>query len=50
MLHVIRYAQSVFEQERIGWEGLMRAGMRENFSWNRPAREYEKLYDSLITK
>ena len=34
-------------QRRASWDALARAGMREDFSWNRAARDYVALYDRL---
>jgi starch synthase len=36
-----------FHPER--WLELMRAGMRQDWSWERSAAEYEKLYEKLAT-
>lgn len=47
MLHVIEYAMQVFEKDKTSWEGLMRRGMEQNFSWNASARKYEDLYNKL---
>jgi starch synthase len=30
------------------WRGLQRAGMRQDFSWDRSAREYVKLYEKAL--
>ena len=48
MLNVIRYAESTFRHHKKEWHAIVRRGMEEDFSWNRSAREYEKLYDGLI--
>ena len=48
MLHVIRYAQKVFEQDKKQWQGIMERCMKQDFSWDASARKYEALYDSLI--
>ncbi len=31
------------------WKTLQLAGMRQDFSWDRSAREYVKLYDNALT-
>jgi starch synthase len=30
------------------WQGLQRAGMQQDFSWDRSAREYVKIYERLV--
>jgi starch synthase len=47
MLHVLRYAMKVYGKERKEWNNLAVRGMKEDFSWNASAREYEKLYEML---
>jgi starch synthase len=48
MLHVIRYADSVFHSDRKSWENMMRRDMEQNFSWSVSAHKYEELYNSLF--
>lgn len=50
MLATIRYALSVFYQHKNDWDILIKHGMSQDFSWNASVAEYEKLYDSLMTK
>ena len=50
MLATIRYALSVFYQHKNDWDILIKHGMSQDFSWNASVAEYEKLYDSLVTK
>ena len=40
-------ARTVFDNPNI-WKKLQVAGMRQDFSWDRSAREYVKLYDSAL--
>lgn len=47
MLQTIRYASSVYYDKKRDWNKIVERAMLEDFSWNRSAREYEKLYDSL---
>lgn len=47
MKYVVEYAYHVFRDERKAWEDMMQRAMAQNFSWNKSAGEYEKLYDSL---
>ncbi|MGN0482859.1 MAG: glycogen synthase GlgA [Lachnospiraceae bacterium] len=48
MMHMIRYAANVFRFHRTEWDAMSRRCMRADFSWKKSAREYEKLYDSLV--
>jgi starch synthase len=43
----VRRALSVYENAAV-WTQLMQTGMRKDFSWKQSAREYEKIYKSLI--
>ncbi len=45
----ILYAVHLFETEKV-WRRLMREGMKADFSWKQPAREYMKLYESVIKR
>lgn len=47
MKYVVEYAYHVFRDERKAWEDMMQRAMAQDFSWNKSAAEYEKLYDSL---
>ena len=48
MLHVIQYAQRVFETDKDSWCGLMKRGMEQNFSWGTSARKYEDIYKNML--
>ena len=48
MLHVIRYANYVFSNQKEQWHKIMKRAMEKDFSWNASARKYEELYDKLI--
>jgi starch synthase len=48
MLHVLRYAMSVYRDHRKEWNAIAVRGMNEDFSWTASARKYEQLYDDLI--
>jgi starch synthase len=37
-----------FYGDRPAWRRLMQRGMRQNFSWDRSAAEYEKIYESAL--
>ncbi len=45
----ILYAVDLFEAEKV-WRRLMREGMKADFSWKHPAREYMKLYQSVLKR
>ena len=47
MLYTVREACRLY-QDRTTWSMLMRRALREDNSWNRSAKEYNKLYASLI--
>lgn len=47
MKYVVEYAYHVFRDERKAWEDMMQRAMAQDFSSNKSAGEYEKLYDSL---
>lgn len=47
MLSTIRYAISIFENNKKEWNGIVRRAMCQDFSWNCSARKYEALYDRL---
>ena len=47
MLHVIKYAFDVFTNHKDRWHEMIERAMRQDFSWNSSAAEYEKLYDML---
>lgn len=47
MLYIIEYAHHVFSDDKKAWEALMQRAMKQDFSWNQSARQYEQLYDSL---
>ncbi|MGE4548010.1 MAG: glycogen synthase GlgA [Intestinibacillus sp.] len=47
MLHVIREACNVYQQNREAWQHLMKLGMTSDFSWNVSADKYIEVYKSL---
>lgn len=47
MLAAIRYAMQVYYKDKKAWEGIVKRGMKQDFSWNASAKEYEKLYEKL---
>lgn len=49
LLHSIEEAMRVFT-DKDAWRVLMRNGMAQEFSWKRPAREYEKVYTEVLRR
>jgi starch synthase len=43
----IRYAVDVFQIKKV-WRNVMTNGMQEDFSWERSARKYVEIYQSII--
>ena len=50
MLYIVEYAEKTFRKNKKEWHAIVRRGMECDYSWNRSAREYEKLYDRLIAE
>ncbi len=48
MLDTIRYAKSVYTDNRRRWNQIIERGMAKDFSWKASARKYAELYDELI--
>ena len=48
MLAIIRYAKKTYFNDRKAWNEMVLRAMKQDFSWDASAREYEKLYDGLI--
>jgi starch synthase len=46
MMHAIGEAVSTFANQKV-WTRLQKSGMKADFSWNRSAREYVKMYNRL---
>ncbi|KUO68977.1 MAG: glycogen synthase [Clostridia bacterium BRH_c25] len=47
MLDAIRCAMSFYGQKDV-WEAIIRNGMKQDFSWNKSAREYMELYERVL--
>lgn len=47
MLETIRYAEHIYYDKKRDWNKIVERAMKEDFSWKRSAKEYEKLYDSF---
>ena len=48
MLYTIKYAMDVFYNHKRDWNKMVERAMKKDFSWNTSAREYEKLYQSML--
>ena len=48
MLYTIKYAMDVFYNHKRDWNKMVERAMKKDFSWNTSAREYEKLYESML--
>ena len=48
-LSAVQQAVDVFQDSKL-WGRIMANGMKEDFSWDRSARKYRKLYQSVIKK
>ena len=48
MLYTIKYAMDVFFNHKRDWNKMVERAMKKDFSWNTSAREYEKLYESML--
>jgi starch synthase len=46
LVHTVRRAAEAY---RAGWTGRMRACMRQDFSWNRSAREYLTIFEQALS-
>ncbi|MBI3610183.1 MAG: glycogen synthase GlgA [Nitrospirae bacterium] len=49
LLTTVRLAMKLFREKNF-WYRMMRAGMAADFSWDRSAKEYEKLYRLAVEK
>lgn len=47
MFHTIEYAKSVYYGHKREWNKMVDRGMTSDFSWNKSAKKYEELYNSL---
>ena len=48
MLYIINYAKETYFSHRKQWDKMVVRAMKQDFSWDTSAREYEKLYDKLL--
>ncbi len=47
MLNTIRYAIKIYYKNKRDWNKIVDRAMEKDFSWNRSALEYEKIYDNF---
>lgn len=47
MMATVRYAEKIYYDKKRDWNKIVERAMKEDFSWNNSARQYEELYDSL---
>lgn len=50
MMASIRYAEKVYYDDKKGWRGIIKRGMKKNFSWESSALQYQELYDWLVER
>lgn len=50
LVRAIRRAKKVFSEQPQVWSRMVEAAMGEDFSWDRSAREYVKLYEKALEK
>jgi starch synthase len=44
----VQRALSLYRNQPMKWLGLMQTGMRQDWSWDRSAAEYERLYERIV--
>lgn len=47
MLYTLRWALKQYYTNRAGWKGLVRSAMQEDVSWDKSAKNYERIYYRL---
>lgn len=48
LLEILRYAMKTYYKDKKAWNEIVRRGMKQNFSWEKSALEYEALYQKLL--
>jgi starch synthase len=48
MVEAIQRALRIYSNDPSGWQDIQKRGMEQDFSWERSAREYLKLYLKLV--
>ena len=49
MLGVINYSKSVYYDHRGEWDKMVKRGMEADFSWNSSARQYQGMYNWMLS-
>ena len=49
MLYLIKDAINLYTNEHEDWKKLMHTGMTSDFSWDKSAKEYDGLYDEILS-
>ncbi|KAL8143507.1 hypothetical protein V2J09_016539 [Rumex salicifolius] len=49
MLSAIRTSVKTYREFKSSWEGLMKRGMEQDFSWNKAAIQYEQIFEWAFT-
>ena len=49
LLSTLRWALSVYDENKPAWRRMQVAGMRQDFSWDASAREYAAVYERVLT-
>lgn len=50
MLNVIRYANDIYRDRPEQWKAMMKRAMEEDYSWEASAKQYEKMYEEILSK
>ncbi|KAL5567757.1 hypothetical protein UlMin_024332 [Ulmus minor] len=45
MLAAVGYAVGTFREHKSSWEGLMKRGMKKDFTWESAAKQYEQVFE-----
>ena len=48
MLKLIKYSKEIYYDHRDDWNKMVVRGMKEDFSWDKSAEKYMKLYSLLL--
>ncbi|MGI6093824.1 MAG: glycogen synthase GlgA [Lachnospiraceae bacterium] len=50
MLYTVRYAEQIYYSKKREWNKIVERAMAKDFSWNNSAKQYEKMYQKLISE
>lgn len=48
MMHVLRYALHIYQHNKEAWNKIVLEAMKSDFSWEKSAKEYRKLYKKIL--